>query len=140
MEAGEILTDAGAAKRSWFIGRVWRGEYPLRLSFWGLSVGIGVLMLLFWSNVGGTVARPGSPLNTFVESIGQRNWLLISGPLSGLCWIYLIISLVGVWRSARRYEGWRIWRWLSWIFVAFGLYFLVRLLLMILVSFLAVPV
>lgn len=74
---------------------LWAGELPLGEAFWTFAIGIGLLVnlassALFLALI--TVDRPWSAL--FVGYV-------LSVP-------YNVVALVGVWRSAARYEGERL--------------------------------
>ena len=71
---------------------LWLGELPLGEAFWMWAIGIGLLVNLFTSGAFLaliTLDRPWAAL--FVGYV-------LSVP-------YNIVALVGVWRSAARYEG-----------------------------------
>ena len=119
-------------KQSLAIGRIWRGDYPLWFSFWVLSVGAGIAMASFWIFLGKGVTQAGSALHSLSAWLGPFLWLLIAGLLFGACCLYQLIAMIGAWRSAGRYTGWKIWRWLTWIALIFCLYQFASLMLTLL--------
>ena len=121
MEHCEPEAEAGGAspKKTGFIGKVWRGDYPLWLSFWVLCLGTGLAMMFFWSSLGMAVIKPGTLLHSLAAWLGPVLWMVIALPLFGASCLYMLIALVGAWRSAGRYQGWKIWRWLAWLVLAF---------------------
>ncbi|MDR2726676.1 MAG: hypothetical protein LBC10_01630 [Deltaproteobacteria bacterium] len=139
MEHGErsVETNSATPAKTGPIRKIWRGDHPLWLHFWVLYIGAGLGIMIFWSNLGKAVARPDSPLHNLSARLGPALWLLIASPLFMACCLYLLIALVGAWRSAKRYEGWRIWRWLAWSGVIFGAYQLTSIVLLVLDSILA---
>jgi hypothetical protein len=129
-------TDGATPKTTISIGKIWRGEYPLWFSFWALCVGAGLGMMFFWGALGTSVMQAGSALHSLAAWLGPALWLLIAGPLFGVCCLYLLIAMIGAWRSAGRYTGWKIWRWLTWIALVFGMYHFAFLLFTLLNSIL----
>ncbi len=83
------------------IGKLWRGELGLAESFWLWGV-IGLVALSFSS-----------------QFLVMR--LIVGGYLSGFLFIsyvliavgmgYLVLVSVGIWRSAAKYAGLRLWSW-----------------------------
>jgi hypothetical protein len=78
-----------------FIGKLWRGEYPLVVSYWVFGIVGNILFgipLLF--------------INQFTLTIGQ--WILFPIGMG----IAVLIN-VGIWRSAGKYKGLPIWKLLA---------------------------
>ncbi len=70
---------------------VWRGEFPLSTTYWGFAqLGGGVIQLVLLGLVGAGLSG-------------------VAVVLSTLALVYSTIATVGIWRSARRYTGNRIW-------------------------------
>lgn len=128
----------GISRKTLFgaIGSMWRGEYPLWFQVWIAGAGMALLMVIFWSGLGRAVATPGTPLHSFVLSIGVGKWMTLTSPLFGLCSIYMCMAMIGIWRSARRYKGPTVWRWAAWLAALGGLYLLVRVVLSVAVTLL----
>jgi len=87
-QPGAIETKSGSS-----FARHWRGELPLRQSFWKYGVGVGLLCIIV---LGGL--RQERLLLTWWLSLGA---ILAIG--------IIVWQLVGIWRSARRYDGSRSW-------------------------------
>jgi hypothetical protein len=123
MADSETNVEAGnaAPKQAGFFGKTWRGDQPLWVNFWVLMVGGGLLFKMFWSSLGVAVMREGTPLSNLRLRMGADVWLLLTGPLFILSSLYLVIVMVGTWRSAGRYQGPKIWRWLAMLCVGYGL-------------------
>ena len=86
---------------SYFV-RHWRGELPLRTSWWrsGVLIGFGVNMAAGIAMiVTAAVFSQAVPVVVLV-SLGEIVLLLV----------WYVWALVGTWRSAGRYQGPRIWK------------------------------
>jgi len=70
---------------------LWRGEFPLPITYWGFA------------QLGGLVLA--------VPQLGLRVMKLddIADVIDGLALVYSVVVVVGIWRSAARYTGHRIW-------------------------------
>lgn len=95
--------------------RLWRGDISLSKSFWVC----GFLVFL----VAGTLGRE------ITSGIAQIAFFVIY-------FLYALIALVGIWRSASKYQGWVLWKVLSMLTVilvsirlAFGVFVIVYALL-----------
>jgi len=104
-----------------FLKKLWSGEFPLWKTYWlclflpNLVVG-GVLLPLLMSVV---------DLNSPTECISGS--ILI---IAFLC--YVVIAMVGLWRSADNYRGNALWKYLAKIIVAGGfIYFVLGIFEMI---------
>lgn len=71
---------------------LWRGELPLGEAFWTWAIGIGLLVNLTSSGLFLTLMTADRPWAALVVGYG------LSVP-------YNVLAMVGVWRSAGRYEG-----------------------------------
>jgi len=84
------------------IKSLWRGEIALWKCFWLFGV-VGLLGLSYaqgWFNLSIIKNLPGASV-----------YLIIA--FAALSLIYLLIILVSVWRSATRYKGIKIWKYLA---------------------------
>lgn len=73
------------------ISALWRGEFSLAVTYWGFA------------QLGGLVFA--------VPQLGLRT-LKLNGAadvLDGIALVYSVVVIVGIWRSAARYPGHRIW-------------------------------
>lgn len=70
-----------------FVRKVWRGDYGLARTFWGLGLGVSIAVGLLLSSLGG-----GEAVLVGVLHLG-----------------YTVVVLVGIWRAATQYEGLKIW-------------------------------
>ena len=76
--------------------RLWRGEMPLRTAFWEYAVVYGLVTNLL--SVGGAFAS---------HAVGAP--IVISAAIFLLHIPYMLLVIVAVWRSARRYSGHQLW-------------------------------
>lgn len=87
-EAQPEMTDEGSGLRSalsvffWREIRVWRGQMPLAVAFWGYGVAAGVAIALVTATA---LGQGGGAL--------QQGLLVIGG-------LYTLWSLIGIWRCA----------------------------------------
>lgn len=115
-------------KERFFLKKLWKGEYPLFVSFWGF----GFLVLFCLGFLFGAIPQK-----------GLTGWLIFNfGPIGGfitflifcVCfYVYIVILYVGIWRSANKYTGRSIWKIITkilvcfwWIFLFGQTYFLVK--------------
>jgi hypothetical protein len=76
--------------------RIWRGEVPLGEAFWGYAILYGSLLNLVATGAALALMAAGLPIQ-----LGVAVFFL---PI-----VYSAVILVGVWRSADRFQGERIW-------------------------------
>lgn len=75
---------------------LWRGELPLRQAFWEYAVAYGTIASIF-----ATVAAIASVAMSLPDAVAVGLFLI---PVP-----YILIAVVGVMRSANRYDGPPIW-------------------------------
>jgi hypothetical protein len=92
-----------------WIRRVWRGEAALVVVFWLY----GVLAVVVANALVGMASIP-------LASLGPIAVLAFLGASTLLLLTYQALVLVGIWRSAGRYPGWRPWAWLARAVVVLG--------------------
>lgn len=87
----------GGTPGSSCLARLWRGEYPLRYTFWGAFFAVfftvNILIALF----------PGPLLRLIIPPTAAGVGVILAGYLVYAA--YLVVCAVGVWRSAARYQG-----------------------------------
>ena len=87
---------------------LWRGVLPLRVVFWGLNVAVHVLVNALLAGVewwGG---------HAFDDPDSFRGLIDVFAIVVGVLYaVYTVIAWVGLWRSAGRYPGRRLWRFLA---------------------------
>lgn len=89
-----------------FIKKLWRGEYSLLKTYWIFNVLIGNVVL-------GNILSFIDPFkNAYVYFIGLGSYLL-----------YMLIAVVGLWRSASLYDGNELWKILAKVSVVIGVLF-----------------
>lgn len=73
------------------ISALWRGEFSLAMTYWGFA------------QLGGLVLA--------IPQLGLRVLKLndAADVLDGIALVYSVVVIVGIWRSAARYTGHRIW-------------------------------
>ena len=97
-----------------YLARLWRGEVPLGITFWGwFVVGAHLLALLVRSVERAALAAAKTTSGDFASFIGLGAALLVLAFVG-----YLVLALVAVWRSAAQYRGAPILAALARIFVA----------------------
>ena len=108
----------GAARSAHGLRALWRGALPLRLVFWVLNVAVhaavnAVLAALEWW--GG---------QAYDEADAFRGPLDLFAVLVVVLYaVYAVIAWVGLWRSAGRYPGRRLWRGLARLAAIAGVVF-----------------
>ena len=78
------------------LAALWRGELPLAKAFWEYALGYGTLLCIF--TTGATFAALSAGFS-----------MIVVGALFVLPLPYNVAAVVGVWRSAARYEGAKFW-------------------------------
>jgi hypothetical protein len=79
-----------------WIGRFWRGHVELGRAFWEYTVVYGTLVHLIATGIAYGLYVAGFPL-----------WLVVLVFFIGTP--YTVLAIVGVWRSADRYQGSEAW-------------------------------
>ena len=74
------------------VGRVWRGEYPLPIVFWGFYVGLSILSLI-----------AAAPILALVINSSDRVHSIVYQALVIIRMVLLIWTSAGAWRSAGDY-------------------------------------
>lgn len=87
--------------------RLWRGEFSLAKTYWFYGVLIQVVVILLLGAVG-----------ALAEYSIFWAILTIAGGIALL--LYMFVVLVGIWRSADRYEGEQAWAVLAKVAVVVG--------------------
>lgn len=96
------------APASFFLKKLWRGEYPLAVAFWFFYFAVNfAINALFYTNPRLLIALFGLDSERFFITVPLFLLLYFS---------YLILCLTGVWRSAARYEGRKLWAGLARIY------------------------
>jgi hypothetical protein len=85
------------------IGRIWRGEEGLALTFWGYGLGANLLFTM---------------IMVMTLQLHLPVWGFAAVLLFRL--VYMVFISVGIWRSASRYTGNRVWAYLAKIMVILG--------------------
>ncbi|MGE4423706.1 MAG: hypothetical protein AB7D39_15535 [Pseudodesulfovibrio sp.] len=85
------------------IGRIWRGEEGLGLTFWGYGLGANILF---------------SMIMLMTLQLRLPIWGFIGVLLFRL--VYMVFISVGIWRSAGRYTGHQAWAYLAKVMVILG--------------------
>ncbi|MBM3504553.1 MAG: hypothetical protein FJX65_11830 [Alphaproteobacteria bacterium] len=111
----ETQQSAAAARSGGsYVGRHWRGELSLPKSWW-LS---GVLVFGLAINIVCIVAI--SIAIGLSQGTGQPALVLVALAVLVFQIAAYIWALVGVWRSASRYQGAKVWKYLAFIGSGFG--------------------
>ncbi|MEZ7196630.1 hypothetical protein [Pseudodesulfovibrio karagichevae] len=85
------------------IGRIWRGEEGLGLTFWGYGLGANLLF---------------SMIMLMTLQLRLPIWAFSAVFLFRL--VYMVFISVGIWRSAGRYTGNQAWAFLAKLMVIIG--------------------
>ncbi|HEV8608319.1 MAG TPA: hypothetical protein VGQ99_23495 [Tepidisphaeraceae bacterium] len=91
----------------------WRGDYSLPRSYWMNGVviyHIGINMLLLMVLGVALAVFKGKAALVLIVGLGE---------VALLCAAY-VWALVGIWRAARKYQGWLIWSILARLAILFG--------------------
>ena len=108
----EATTEAGPQSGSYF-ARHWRGDFSLAKSYWlnGVVIlGFGVNVVVEVAMTAALLALRGQPVVAVVVLLGE-----IALGLAAYIW-----ALVGIWRSAAKYQGPRVWPILARVVTSFG--------------------
>ena len=85
-----------------FFVRFWNGDLSLPMSYWGVSVGIGLVFGLL--------------IGVFTGATGMSE-----DAMWGFLIPFQIYTVVGIWRSADKYKGAKFWAILAKVAVVFGI-------------------
>jgi hypothetical protein len=96
------------------VGRLWRGEVPLRAAFWvfGVLGAVAVQLAL-------------TPVELWPEQARATLGAAGIAALAGVAFVYAVFSAMAVWHSADRYRGPRRHAWLARIAIGLILFFTV---------------
>lgn len=95
------------------LARLWRGEYPLWITFWIFGAGIPFVIwflfqtLVLTSGMQEMMTQNPSPDEMMEMMRGKFRSMMI---MSAIMFPYQFIVAVGLWRAARVYEGFALWR------------------------------
>lgn len=103
----DLVASIDAVETTNPIVSLWRGNYPLAVTYWGWAV-VGGLLLRAFANFLIQTAPPGGVGSAFIA-------IVVLATIA-----YQILVGVGVWRSANRYTGWKTWAVLAQAGVAAG--------------------
>lgn len=93
------------------IGKLWRGQYPLRQSFWLAFFSVFLIINISIYALPRSVALLLMPPTRFCLFFILVAFLIYTA--------YLVICFAAVWRSSARYGGNRIWAYCARAFVVF---------------------
>ncbi|OBQ46239.1 hypothetical protein [Halodesulfovibrio spirochaetisodalis] len=86
-----------------FLGKLWRGEYPLWISFWCFGCAVGyILFAVFIFSLSASIKRMGA------ESLGAAELVFLCSFI--VFPAYMVVALRGIWKSAEQYEGVPFWK------------------------------
>ena len=105
-------TVSGLAPRRSYFARHWHGELTLPASFWRNGL-VGGLLLAMVENLASVLAVAGG-------DVRLGNIRLVSAMLMPINAAFLILVGFGIWRSANRYGGSRVWAILAQATVVIG--------------------
>ena len=121
MHGSSLSTPHPAPQRCGVLSRLWRGEYPLWKTFWLFSVLVNFCLVMFFAYFDYlTVAMPlwfARMARSIIDVIGVSAWVGFFVVLAGLVFIYSFVVLVGLWRSASKYTGPKVWAVLAKVIV-----------------------
>jgi hypothetical protein len=104
-----------------FISRLYKGEYSLAKSYW--LFGNVIPAILFMIIFGLIFLTSNDPLGKLVNQDFVPESLMVSIVvliLSLITLVYIFISVIGIWRSAQKYNGKKIWSLLAKITIIIG--------------------
>ena len=79
-----------------FFKKLWQGKYSLKLSFWGLYLLPNLLFSILFLNNLSNVLKAEAPLASVLFYVATFAVI-----------IYLIVSMLGTWKSANQYRNYR---------------------------------
>tara|TARA_B100000965_G_C19517222_1_gene724755 strand:- start:731 stop:1051 length:321 start_codon:yes stop_codon:yes gene_type:complete len=94
------MAKAKKTKDNFFV-RFWNGQLSLPMSYWGVGVGIGILFSIL--------------VVIIIVMLGMHD-----DAMWGFIIPFQIYTVVGIWRSADRYKGTKLWAILAKIAVVIG--------------------
>lgn len=101
-----------------FLADVWNGRLPLWFHFWVLYSFVSLAFCVPLESYINIVGAPGGEVGSLSEELGNLLGVVL---LIITFVVYEVIATVGVWRSARRYTGSKVWPVLVRILVVFSL-------------------
>ena len=90
------------SKNENFFVRFWKGDLSLPMSYWGMGVGINIVIGLL--------------IGLFVGAAGMSE-----DAIWGYIIPFQIYTVVGIWRSANKYNGTKYWAILAKVAVVLGI-------------------
>jgi hypothetical protein len=108
----EAKTEAAPPSGSYF-ARHWRGDFSLPKSYWvngALIFGLGCNFAVMLAVLATVAAFKGTPAVSVIVLLGE-----IALNVAAYIW-----AIVGIWRSAVKYQGPRVWSILARIGISFG--------------------
>ena len=90
------------SKNENFFVRFWNGDLSLPMSYWGVGVGIGIVIGLL--------------IGIFIGAAGMSE-----DAIWGFLIPFQIYTVVGIWRSANKYDGTKYWAILAKVAVVLGI-------------------
>ena len=90
------------SKNENFFVRFWKGDLSLPMSYWGVGVGINIVIGLL--------------IGLFVGAAGMSE-----DAIWGYIIPFQIYTVVGIWRSANKYNGTKYWAILAKVAVVLGI-------------------
>ena len=120
------MSDSGdgatSAKKPNFFVRMFRGDVGLALTFWVFGIVIAVLLSVV--AIVAMIAVIGAILVYVAENpdtaVGSAKLLYYSSSfifLGGFI-AYCVFTYIAIWRSARKYAGFKLWKFLAQVYVA----------------------
>lgn len=106
--------------------RLIKGHLGLATTFWGLGV-VGWILCVF-------VLALSLAFVFQLTSLNLTVWIGLIGVLLGGYWLFAVIAVFSIWRSADRYTGNRVWSLLAKVFS-----FTPALFILVLFAFQAIP-
>ena len=101
MPPEQTKTAENEQRKGLYLIRHWRGKLSLPVSFWLNDIALSVVMYLLTLFSAATLAA------RFHQQPSVAVVLIVGTFLISTC--ILVWSLIGFWRSARAYAGWRVW-------------------------------
>lgn len=109
---------------SHLVARIWRGELDLGEVFFVYGVMGNLIITFFFMWLERTMdAMPqwfARVVVSIVNTVGEKGWVLLLAGLTLLALAYSVLTMVGIWRSANRFEGRPLFAVLAKAFVLIG--------------------
>lgn len=117
----DIEEGTASAKKPWFFVRLFRGDVGLALTFWvfGVIVNILLFIAIIMAVTVIVIGYIAVNLDAAEGSAKPIYYSILYGALA-VATAYNVFIYIAIWRSARKYAGFKLWKVLAQILVILG--------------------